>query len=77
MNQQQTSTESTKNQVKAELQIEQLINSIRTELFDIRNEAQAQRFEIENQRNELMKKSKGIVYPLIFFVLSLRNMYYE
>ncbi|RTG82151.1 uncharacterized protein DC041_0010861 [Schistosoma bovis] len=73
MNQQQTSIESTKNQVKAELQIEQLINSIRTELFDIRNEAQAQRFEIENQRNELMKKSKALNHELSLLSSRLTN----
>ncbi|CAH8529655.1 unnamed protein product [Schistosoma haematobium] len=73
MNQQQTSIESTKNQVKAELQIEQLINSIRTELFDIRNEAQAQRFEIENQRNELMKKSKALNHELSLLSSRLLN----
>ncbi|CAH8506790.1 unnamed protein product [Schistosoma mattheei] len=73
MNQQQTSIESTKNQVKAELQIEQLINSIRTELYDIRNEAQAQRFEIENQRNELMKKSKALNHELSLLSSHLTN----
>ncbi|CAH8513547.1 unnamed protein product [Schistosoma intercalatum] len=73
MNQQQTSIESTKNQVKAELQIEQLINSIRTELYDIRAEAQAQRFEIENQRNELMKKSKALNHELSLLSSRLTN----
>ncbi|XP_018649659.1 hypothetical protein Smp_133950 [Schistosoma mansoni] len=58
MNQCQVSVDSTKNQVRSELQIEQFINSTRTELFDLRNEVQTQRFEIENQRNELMNKSK-------------------
>ncbi|VDO50095.1 unnamed protein product [Schistosoma margrebowiei] len=73
MNQQQTSIESTKHQVNTELQIEQLINSIRTELFDIRNEAQAQRFEIENQRNELMKKSKALNHELSLLSSRLTN----
>lgn len=73
MNQHQTSIESTKNQMKTELQIEQLINSIRTELFDIRIEAQAQRYEIENQRNELMKKSKALNHELNLLSSRLTN----
>ncbi|CAI2727411.1 unnamed protein product [Schistosoma spindalis] len=73
MNQHQTSIESTKNQMKTELQVEQLINSIRTELFDIRIEAQAQRYEIENQRNELMKKSKALNHELNLLSSRLTN----
>uniref|UniRef100_A0A3Q0KM96 DUF4201 domain-containing protein n=1 Tax=Schistosoma mansoni TaxID=6183 RepID=A0A3Q0KM96_SCHMA len=73
MNQCQVSVDSTKNQVRSELQIEQFINSIRTELFDLRNEVQTQRFEIENQRNELMNKSKALNHELNLLSTRLTN----
>ncbi|CAH8531835.1 unnamed protein product [Schistosoma rodhaini] len=73
LNQCQVSVDSTKNQVRTELQIEQFINSIRTELFDLRNEVQVQRFEIENQRNELMNKSKALNHELSLLSTRLTN----
>ncbi|CAH8490062.1 unnamed protein product [Schistosoma turkestanicum] len=69
----QTSVESTKNQVQAELQVEKFLNSVRTELFNLRIEAQAQRSEIEKQRGELMKKSEALNHELGLLSSRLTN----
>ncbi|CAH8505558.1 unnamed protein product [Heterobilharzia americana] len=64
MNQRQTALESTRCRMKAEQQVEKLLQSTRVELANLRSEAQCQKFDIERQRNELIEKSKGFEHEL-------------